>query len=138
MDELASDHAEEHGERTGEQHHEKRDRNARNRNFSELLRETEQPEHAEQHDLHEPADAVVETADAVLVDELAVAHDHAADIDRHEAVAVAELACAEGQHDHADAEHVVESVVLEIDLVEEPDREFGDPGSRRRRRATFS
>lgn len=60
--ELASDHAEEHGERTGEQHHEKRDRNARNRNFSELLRETEQPEHAEQHDLHEPADAVVETA----------------------------------------------------------------------------
>ena len=77
----------------------------------------------------------METSESILIGELAVAHHHAADIHRHEAVAPqifhAESPVGEpvGQQNDADADDIIKAVIVKIDIVEIFGGKFADDKS---------
>ena len=88
--------------------------------FPEKPRPGQQPQHAEQDHLHEPADGVAEPPETVVVREAVVSQVDAGRIDGHEAVAPARLRHAERGDDGAKAKHMVHAVVGQLKRIEQP------------------
>lgn len=65
----------------------------------------------------------MEPPDAVVVYKAFVAHDHPGNIHGHESVAVKQHCEGKRKQDGRDGNHVVQTVVLEVDFVEKPDEE---------------
>ena len=122
--EPAAHHAEEDGKRTRDDHQKRGNRKTDVPRLPDQTRRRKQSKHREQHHLHQPRRAVVETSESVVIDEFAVSHHHAGHINRHKAVAVKQFRTAERQKHHCNAEHIIQAVVFQINFIEQPDCEF--------------
>ena len=99
---------------------------------TQFARRGEQAQHDEHRDLAHPGQAIEEQEGAALEDHAAVADDDAGQVDRQETAAAEPSPPPEGEEAAGAGEHRIEAGGLEVDAVDERDREPPDAEAHQR------
>jgi len=112
------------GDWTRHQDQKDRDCEADQRHLWERGRVDQQSQGEEQDDLHEPGDAIEEAHQADFMDNGAVPHNQAHEVDGQEAIATRGFRSGEGGDHEAKGQDGVEAVDVQLDLAQGESGEF--------------